>query len=75
MRLAHEIKNVFSVYVLQKQNRRQTWVMVRGPADDEPRGEGLADLHNVSGYDVAPPFLADHTSRIIHENPRWLKME
>lgn len=65
--MAHEIKTLFPVYVLQRQSRRQTWVMVRWPAEDEPLSEKLADLHNVSGYDVAPPFFEDHTSQIIHE--------
>lgn len=49
--------------------------MVRWPAEDEPLSEKSADLHNVRGYDVALLFLEDHTSRIIHGNPRWLKME
>jgi hypothetical protein len=72
-RSAHEIKTVLPVFVLQKHKRRQDWVLVRWPAEDEPLSEKLADLHNVTGFDATLPFLEDHTSRIVHENPRWLK--
>jgi hypothetical protein len=75
-RLVHEIKTVFPVYVLQKQSRRQTRVMVRWPAEDEPLSEKLADVHNVSGYDgCRSAFLwrSHHTNH--PENLRWLNME
>ncbi|KAJ5890801.1 uncharacterized protein N7473_007029 [Penicillium subrubescens] len=72
---AHEIKTVLPVCVLQKHKRRQDWVLARWPAEDEPLSEKLADLHNVTGFDAILPFLEDHTSRIVHENPRWLKCD
>jgi hypothetical protein len=72
-RTAHETRTVLPVYMLQKHKRMQDWVLVRWPAEDEPLSEKLADLHNVTGFDATLPFLEDHTSRIVHESPRWLK--
>lgn len=73
-RLAHEVRTVLPVYLLQLKSR-QGWALARWPAGDERLSEELADFHKVSGYDAALPFLEDHTSRIVHENPRWLKQD
>lgn len=66
---AHKAKTVFPVFVLRQHGRRQDWVLIRCPQEDEPLGAQLADLHNVNGFD-ATPFLENHNSRIVHANPR-----
>ncbi|KAJ5940291.1 hypothetical protein N7516_000459 [Penicillium verrucosum] len=73
---AHKTTTPFPVYVLREDKRKQgCWALVRWHAEDELLSKRLADLHNFSGFDVTPPLLEDHTSRIVHESPRWLKQD
>lgn len=69
---AHQDETIFPVYVLQRRGKRREWAMTRWPPEDKSLSDELAELHRVNGYDVTPPFLEDHTSRIVHNNPRDL---
>ncbi|PLB55657.1 hypothetical protein P170DRAFT_506212 [Aspergillus steynii IBT 23096] len=71
-RTAHKNTTVFPVYVLRQHGRRQDWVLVRWHQLDERMSLQLADLHRVNGYDATLPFLENHNTRIVHENPRDL---
>lgn len=67
---AHHCQKVLPVYVLQQQGRSRRWALTRWPQEDKSLMMQLADLHNVNGYDVAIPFLEDHTRPLFHANPR-----
>ncbi|KAL3482109.1 hypothetical protein BJX99DRAFT_217385 [Aspergillus californicus] len=65
---AHKDKTVLPVYVLRK--HRGNWVLLRWPREDERLAAELAELHRVTGYGAATPFLENHNSRVIYANPR-----
>ncbi|PYI31958.1 hypothetical protein BP00DRAFT_300098, partial [Aspergillus indologenus CBS 114.80] len=67
---AHQSKAVLPVYVLRQQGRNRGWTLVRWAQEDESMCKRLAYLHNANGFDVATPFLEDHNSRIVHDQPR-----
>ncbi|KAJ5558770.1 hypothetical protein N7535_009351 [Penicillium sp. DV-2018c] len=71
-RTAHNNMTVFPVYVLRQHGRRQNWALIRWNQLDQRMSLQLADLHRVNGYDATLPFLEDHNTRIVHENPRDL---
>lgn len=67
---AHKCKTVVPVHILRQHRRLDRWALVRWPQQDEPLASQIADLHNVNGFDAATPFVEDHTSRLVHANPR-----
>jgi hypothetical protein len=71
---AHKAQTIFPVYVLRQYRKRRGWALIRWPPEDEPLSTKVADLHNVNGFDVPTPFLENHTSRIVHANPRDLPL-
>lgn len=71
---AHENKKAVHVYVLRRVHKGQSWALVRSPQDDDYVCGRLAELHRAHGYDVKLPMVEDHTSVIVHANPRSLIM-
>ncbi|KAH8435263.1 uncharacterized protein LDX57_012894 [Aspergillus melleus] len=67
---AHKTNAVLPVYVLRPHGKGRDWALIRWPQEDEPLAAKLADLHNVNGFDIPTPFLENHTSRLVHANPR-----
>lgn len=67
---AHKTKKILPAYVLRQLGRSRGWALIRWPQEDEPLADKVADLHNVNGFDTPTPFLEDHTSRLVHANPR-----
>ncbi|KAL4912733.1 hypothetical protein BDW62DRAFT_214750 [Aspergillus aurantiobrunneus] len=69
-RTAHKDKRPIDVYLIRQIHKGQNWALVRSPRDNDYVCNRLADLHRAHGYDVKPPIVEDHTSIIVHANPR-----
>ncbi|KAL4932901.1 uncharacterized protein BDV17DRAFT_299460 [Aspergillus undulatus] len=65
---AHKDKTILPVYVLRK--HWENWALIRWPKEDGRLAAELAELHRVTGYAAKTPFLENHNSRVVHENPR-----
>ncbi|QKX53285.1 uncharacterized protein TRUGW13939_00363 [Talaromyces rugulosus] len=69
-RTAHQDKSPLPVYVLKRVHKGRNWDLIRLPRDDTIICTRLAELHRAHGYDVELPIVEDHTSVIVHANPR-----
>ncbi|GKZ23463.1 hypothetical protein AbraIFM66951_008497 [Aspergillus brasiliensis] len=70
---AHLDKTILPVYLLRWIHQGRHWALIRLSQEDDDRlCTRLADLHEDHGYDVELPIVEDHTSIIVHANPRSL---
>ncbi|OJJ75756.1 hypothetical protein ASPBRDRAFT_203493 [Aspergillus brasiliensis CBS 101740] len=70
---AHLDKTILPVYSLRQVHKDRHWALIRLSQEDDDRlCIRLADLHEAHGYDVQLPIVEDHTSIIVHANPRSL---
>jgi hypothetical protein len=71
-RTAHQDKTTLPVYALLRVHKGRKWALVRWPQEDDRLCTRLANLHEDHGYDIELPIVEDHTSMIVHANPRSL---
>ncbi|GKZ33523.1 hypothetical protein AbraIFM66950_003425 [Aspergillus brasiliensis] len=70
---AHLDKIILPVYLLRRIHQGRYWALIRLSQEDDDRlCTRLADLHEAYGYDAELPIVEDHTSIIVHANPRSL---